>query len=101
MGFRRRAGGGTWCLNGKILTADSPDQNNFTIAQAAAIYDGKFIVVGSNEEALEYAGPSTRKIDVGGRTVIPGLVELITTFMVTDHTSFPKESGKSRSKFLP
>ena len=43
-------------LNGKILTADSPDPNNFTTAQAAAIYDGKFIVVGSNEEALEYAG---------------------------------------------
>ena len=62
-------------LNGKILTADSPDPNNFTTAQAAAIYDGKFIVVGSNEEALEYAGASTRKIDVGGRTVIPGLVE--------------------------
>lgn len=62
-------------LNGKILTADSPDPTNFTIAQAAAIYDGKFIVVGSNQDALEYAGPNTRQIDVGGRTVIPGLVE--------------------------
>ena len=61
--------------NGKILTADSPDPNNFTIVQAAAVYDGKFIAVGNNEEALQYAGPSTRKIDLGGRTVIPGLVE--------------------------
>ena len=62
-------------LNGRILTADSPGPNQFSIAQTAAVYDGKFIAVGSNEEALEYAGPSTPKIDLGGRTVIPGLVE--------------------------
>ena len=61
--------------NGKILTVDSPDPNGFTVAQALALYDGKILVVGSNEEALELAGPSTRKIDLGGRSVIPGLVE--------------------------
>lgn len=61
--------------NAKILTADSPDPDHFAMAQAAAIYDGKFIAVGKNQEALQYAGPNTRKIDAGGRTVIPGLVE--------------------------
>lgn len=61
--------------NGKILTVDSPDPNNYRIVQAVAIYDGKFIVVGSDQEVLQYAGPNTRRIDVGGRTVIPGLVE--------------------------
>lgn len=61
--------------NAKILTADSPDPKNFSIAQAAAIYDGKFVVVGTNEQALATAGPTTRKIDLGGRTVLPGLVE--------------------------
>jgi predicted amidohydrolase YtcJ len=61
--------------NGHILTADSPDPNNFSIAKAAAIYDGKFIVVGTDEEALATAGPNTKKIDLQGRTVIPGLVE--------------------------
>lgn len=61
--------------NGKILTADSPDPDNFTIAQAAAVYDGKFIVVGSNEAALALAGPNTRKIDLEGRTVLPGLID--------------------------
>ncbi|MCH8269000.1 MAG: hypothetical protein IH846_15950, partial [Acidobacteria bacterium] len=50
--------------NGKILTADSPDPNGFTVAQAVALYDGKIIVVGTNEEALEMAGPGTRKIDL-------------------------------------
>ena len=62
-------------FNGKILTADSPDPNDFSIAQAAAIYDGKFVAVGNNDEVLEYAGPSTRKIDLGGRTVVPGLID--------------------------
>ena len=61
--------------NGKILTLDSENPANFTIAQAVAIYDGKFVVVGSNAAALEAAGPNTRRIDLGGRTVLPGLIE--------------------------
>jgi predicted amidohydrolase YtcJ len=61
--------------NGKILTADNLDPNNFRIAQALAVYDGKFLVIGSNADVLEYAGAKTQKIDLGGRTVIPGLVE--------------------------
>ena len=61
--------------NGNILTADSPDPNSFSTAEAAAIYGGKFVFVGSSREALEFAGASTKKIDLGGRTVIPGLVE--------------------------
>ncbi|MCH8269542.1 MAG: hypothetical protein IH846_18750, partial [Acidobacteria bacterium] len=44
-------------LNGRILTADSPSPDQFSIAQAAAVYDGKCIAVGSNDEVLEYAGP--------------------------------------------
>jgi predicted amidohydrolase YtcJ len=61
--------------NGKILTANSPDPNGFTTVQAAAVYDGKFVAVGSNDEVMQYAGPSTKKIDLEGRTVLPGLVE--------------------------
>ncbi len=61
--------------NAKILTADNPDPNNFTTAQAAAIYGGKFVIVGSNEQAMAAAGPNTKKIDLGGRTVLPGLVD--------------------------
>ena len=61
--------------NGKILTADSEDPARFTVAEAVAAYDGKFVVVGSNQEAMETAGPSTRRIDLAGRTVLPGLIE--------------------------
>src|SRR3990172_3621694 len=62
-------------FNGKILTANTPDANNFAMAQAAAIAGGKFLAVGSNQEVLPLAGPQTRRIDLGGRTVLPGLVE--------------------------
>ena len=61
--------------NGEILTADTENPADFTIAEAVAIYDGKFVVVGSNQEALEFAGPSTRRIDLAGRTVLPGMIE--------------------------
>ena len=65
-----------WVLyNGKILTADTEDPGSFTIAQAVAIYDGKFVVVGSNQDALDTAGPSTRRVDLAGKTVLPGLIE--------------------------
>src|SRR3990172_13383781 len=62
-------------VNGKILTADAPYPDSFRTAQAAVIFDGRFIAVGSNQEALAYAGPTTQRIDLAGRTVLPGLVE--------------------------
>ena len=62
-------------FNGKILTADNPNPASFTTAQAAAIYDGKFVAVGNNAEVLAYAGGTTKRIDLAGRTVIPGLLE--------------------------
>ena len=61
--------------NGKILTADTEDPANFTIAEAVAIYDGKFVAVGNSQQALEFAGPSTRRIDLAGKTVLPGMIE--------------------------
>jgi predicted amidohydrolase YtcJ len=58
-------------LNGRIYTmGDGPP-----VAEAVAIKDGRFIVVGSNAEARAAAGPGTRELDLGGRTVIPGLID--------------------------
>ena len=51
-----------------IVTVDQ----HFSIARAAAVANGKFIEVGSNEQVLASAGPHTRKIDLHGRTVLPG-----------------------------
>ena len=81
-------------LNAKILTVDSPDSDRFRTAQAAAIYDGKFVAVGSNQEVLQYAGASTQRIDVGGRTVLPGLVETHDHLYEYGVHWFPKGIGR-------
>jgi predicted amidohydrolase YtcJ len=54
--------------NGFVWTVDSKDN----IAQAVAIKDGKFVVVGSNKAAMRLRGPQTRVIDLQGAFVTPG-----------------------------
>lgn len=61
----------TVVLNARIVTVDSA----FSMAEAAAIRNGRFIAVGGNVEVRALAGPQTRVIDAGGRTVIPGLID--------------------------
>lgn len=58
--------------NGKILTAD----DNFTVVEAVAIRGGRFLAIGKSDRILAMAGPQTRKMDLKGKTVIPGIVDL-------------------------
>lgn len=55
-------------LNGKIVTVDP----HFSIAEAVAIRQGRFTAIGKTVEIQKLAGPSTRVIDLHGKTVIPG-----------------------------
>ncbi len=57
--------------NGKIITAD-PD---FSVVNAVAIRDGRFVAVGTAEEVGPLAGPSTVIVDLKGGTVLPGLID--------------------------
>jgi len=57
--------------HGKIITVD----REFSIKEAVAIKGGRFIVVGSDRDVRPMMGPTTRVIDLGGRTVIPGLID--------------------------
>ena len=57
--------------NGQILTVDE----QFTIVEAAAVRDGKFLAVGDNQRILAMAGPQTRRVDLEGRTVVPGFID--------------------------
>jgi hypothetical protein len=61
----------TILYDGKIITVDA----RFSYAQAVAIADGKFVAVGRDDDVRKLAGPSTRLIDLRGRTVIPGLAD--------------------------
>ena len=57
--------------NGKIITVDE----RFTIAQAVAIKGDRIVAVGANQAIAQLAGPNTRRIDLMGRTVTPGLID--------------------------
>jgi len=57
--------------NGKVLTAD----DNFTIVEAVAVRDGKFLARGTTADILRLAGPKTRRIDLQGKSVVPGFIE--------------------------
>jgi predicted amidohydrolase YtcJ len=61
----------TVLTNGKIITVD----DRFSIAQAVAIRGDRFVAVGSNQDIARLAGPNTRRIDLGGKAVIPGLID--------------------------
>jgi predicted amidohydrolase YtcJ len=57
--------------NGKIITVDE----RFTIAQAVAIKGERIVAVGTSQEVSRLAGPGTRRIDLRGRAVTPGLID--------------------------
>jgi hypothetical protein len=56
-------------INGRIATVD----HSRPFVEAVAIQNGRFISVGSNEEIMRLRASNTETIDLGGRTVIPGL----------------------------
>jgi predicted amidohydrolase YtcJ len=57
--------------NGRIVTVDA----QFRTAQAVAIRGGRFVAVGDDAAAAALSGPSTQTVDLGGRTVVPGLID--------------------------
>ena len=61
----------TILVNGKILSADA----RFSTFSAVAVRDGKLVALGSGAEIRKWAGKDTHVIDLGGRTVIPGLID--------------------------
>ena len=56
---------------GKVITVDE----KFTIAQALAVKGDRIVAVGSNDDISSLAGPATRRIDLAGRAVVPGMID--------------------------
>jgi predicted amidohydrolase YtcJ len=44
-------------------------------ASAMAIYDGNIVYTGDNATAERFAGPTTRRVKLGGKTVVPGFCD--------------------------
>ncbi|MBI3474181.1 MAG: amidohydrolase [Acidobacteria bacterium] len=60
-------------------------------AQAAAISNSRFLAIGSNDEVLALASGNAKKIDLGGKTVLPGFI---------DAHSHPAEAGLSHLRMV-
>lgn len=61
----------TILFNGKILTVDK----DFSAQEALAIGHGLVLATGTSDAMKKLADGNTRMIDLGGRTVIPGLTD--------------------------
>src|SRR5262245_54027323 len=57
--------------NGKVVTVDGA----FSIASAVAIRGERIVAVGSDRDVAAFVSAGTRRIDLAGRTVIPGLID--------------------------
>jgi len=57
--------------NATILTVDT----NLPRAQAAAVSEGRLVFVGNSNGLLPFVGPTTRVLDLTGRTVVPGFID--------------------------
>jgi predicted amidohydrolase YtcJ len=56
---------------GRIVTVDP----QFRIVEALAIQGERILATGSDAAILELAGPATERVDLAGKTVLPGLID--------------------------
>jgi predicted amidohydrolase YtcJ len=61
----------TILVNGRIITVDE----DFSIADSIAIAGDRIIAVGEGEAVKRYRGPGSVVHDLGGRAVLPGLID--------------------------
>lgn len=73
--------------HGKIVTVDS----RFSIHEAVGIRDGRIVAVGRDEEILKLEGAKTQLVDLGGKTVLPGLIDSHTHPTGASMTEFDHE----------
>jgi predicted amidohydrolase YtcJ len=57
--------------NGKVVTVDA----KFAVRQAVAVKDGRILSVGTDDAVMKAKGERTQVIDLGGKTVLPGLID--------------------------
>ncbi len=58
-------------VNGDVVTLDKSN----TQAEAVATWQDKIVAVGSTVQLQKMAGPRTKIVDLGGKTLVPGLIE--------------------------
>lgn len=64
-------------LNGKVWTVDRARPQ----AQAVAVWHGRILAVGSNDEIRQFIGDGTQIVDLQGKLVLPGFIDNHTHFL--------------------
>ncbi|HVT70498.1 MAG TPA: amidohydrolase family protein [Trebonia sp.] len=84
-------------VNGKIVTVD----DQFSIAEAVAVDGERITATGSAADVLAAAGPAAEVVDLGGRTVIPGLIDNHNHFIrATEHVEVRLDGVRHRAGAL-
>jgi len=81
-------------LNGKIYT----QCENQKIAEAIVTENDKIIFVGSNKDALDFAGNDCTKYDFENKPVLPGFIDSHVHFMVGGFSLTQLDLGNVKSK---
>ena len=58
-------------FNGNVITLDSTE----SVAEAIAIKKGKILAVGRSTVVIQMSDENTRKIDLQGKSIVPGFVD--------------------------
>ena len=84
-------------VNGKIVTVDE----QFSIGQAVAIDGERITAVGDDAAVLARAAADARVADLGGATVIPGLIDNHNHFVrATEHAEVRLDGVRTRAEAL-
>lgn len=67
----RMGSANTVLLNGKVITVDA----DFSMAEAIAIRNGRILAVGTTEQIRELTDKETEQLDLGGKIVLPGIID--------------------------
>jgi predicted amidohydrolase YtcJ len=73
--------------NGHFVTMNGSDP----VAEAVAIARGRFLAIGKNGDVMNLAAAGVRKMDLGGKSVLPGFI---------DAHSHPAEAGLSHLRMV-
>ncbi len=96
-------------FHGRIVTVDQ----NFSIAQALAVRNRRILRVGADQAILGLKGANTETVDLGGKMVLPGLIDchahpLAASLVEFDHRIPEMESVrdvldyyKARARIVP
>lgn len=87
----------TILYNGSVLTMKNKNDS----VEAIAVNDGKIVSVGKSNDILKLADKNTKKIDLDGKTVMPGLTDTHLHFLRFGLTFLQiRGNGKTKDEIL-